>query len=62
MKEYLAGFILISIVGAVGFVVGYSRGEEHGIVMALKARCERDAKAWDDRALELGVNTAKEDE
>lgn len=55
MNEYLAGFILISLAGAVGFVVGYSRGEDHGIVMALKARCERDAKAWDDRRRELGI-------
>lgn len=55
MKEYLAGFILISIGGAVGYVVGYSRGEEHGILMALKARCERDAKAWDERARKLGI-------
>lgn len=55
MNEYLAGFILISIAGAVGYAVGYSRGEDHGIVMALKARCERDAKAWDDRRRELGI-------
>lgn len=55
MIEYLVGFLLISLAAATGYVVGYSSGEDHGIIMALKARCENDAKAWDDRMRELGV-------
>lgn len=55
MSEYLVGFLLISLAIAVGYVVGYSSGEDHGIITALKARCERDAKAWDDRRRELGI-------
>lgn len=55
MNEHLVGFLLFSLAAAVGYVVGYASGEDHGIVMALKARCERDAKAWDDRMRELEI-------
>jgi len=55
MSEYLLGFPLISLAAATGYVVGYSSGEDHGIIIALKARCENDAKAWDDRMREMGI-------
>lgn len=57
MSEWLINFILLALLFVVGYACGYSNGEDHGLIMAFKARCERDAKAWDERARELGVET-----
>lgn len=55
MTEWLVSSILLALSFAVGFACGYANGTDHGLIMALKARCERDAKAWDKRARELGI-------
>lgn len=44
---------------ALGCAVGYTSGEEHGIIMSMKASCERDAREWDKRSERLGIKDDK---
>lgn len=49
MDEVLTNLLAIVLSLGVGFVVGYSYGEEHATTVALKARWEREAKEWEKR-------------
>ena len=54
--EFIKYAILTAIAGIVGFCVGYSYGEQHATIVALKAQWERDAKEWDERIRELEMS------
>jgi hypothetical protein len=49
MDEVITNLLALALSLGVGFVVGYSYGEEHTTTVALKARWEREAKEWDKR-------------
>jgi len=59
MVDTLMGLLVaFSLLGA-GYVVGFTRGEEHAAMLSIKAEWERDARAWEERherrIRELGV-------
>ena len=49
MDEVITNLLALALSLGVGFVVGYSYGEEHATTVALKARWEQEAKEWDKR-------------
>jgi len=59
MADILMGFLVVSLLFGAGYVVGYTRGEEHAMMLSIKAEWERDARAWEERherrIRELGI-------
>lgn len=49
MGEVITNLLALALSLGVGFVVGYSYGEEHATTVALKSRWKREAKEWDKR-------------
>lgn len=49
MGEVITNLLALALSLGVGFVVGYSYGEEHATTVSLKSRWEREAKEWDKR-------------
>lgn len=49
MGEVITNLLALVLSLSVGFVVGYSYGEEHATTVALKARWEREAKELEKR-------------
>lgn len=59
MADILMSFLVVSLLFGAGYVVGYTRGEEHAVMLSVKAEWERDARAWEERherrMRELGI-------
>lgn len=49
MGEVITNLLALVLSLSVGFVVGYSYGEEYTTTVAIKARWEQEAKEWDKR-------------
>lgn len=53
MYDMMVSLLILVTPFVVGLMVGYALGEDHGIIVSMKAEFERDAKEWDKRCEHL---------